>query len=140
MSRPIAGDGHPRPGHRPPARTAHVAGLATLGVVLALAGGLIALGLLGILPRTGPQMAIPPCDELPSTAEVGAALETRADFARALEDAGPDVEIRVDNPCEDDPSRAVVTVHYRTDEQWDAIQEVFTTFDALGVPARVVKD
>jgi hypothetical protein len=136
MPKHDADDRDNQEGQRPGSRRGLIIGLATLGSIVALVGALAAGGL---LPGFGPQTAIPPCEDLPSTTDAVDALEQRPAFVAALETIGPEVEVRVENPCEGD-ERAVVTVYYQTHEQREAIHDVFNTSDGLGVPARVVQD
>jgi hypothetical protein len=85
------------------------------------------------------EQAYPPCEQLPTTAEVRQAIAIHPGLVRSFTDVGPDVSVTVRHPCEDLPDRALVSVDYTSDQQQTRIDRIFTTHDGFGVPATTQK-
>ncbi|GIG41592.1 hypothetical protein [Cellulomonas phragmiteti] len=95
---------------------------------------------LGVIRPLGSDVARPPCDQLPSAAEVAAALEAHTDLTTRIEGVGGGVRVTSGVPCADDPDRAVVEVRYRAGTERTAVEEVLNDSDGYGVPVELVQD
>jgi hypothetical protein len=83
-------------------------------------------------------IARPHCDQLWSDPDVAAALGRRQDLVNRLEEIGSGVTVAISHPCDDDPAKAVITVTYASDHEWDAITAILPN-DGFGAPVEVVK-
>lgn len=91
----------------------------------------------GVLGGTRAQ-AHPPCEQLPSAAEVDAALRSTPDLTALIEQQGDDVRVQIGRPCEGDPA-ALVEVSYKDAAHLELIEEVLIREDGFGVPVMVVQ-
>ncbi|MCS6711597.1 hypothetical protein JSY14_05990 [Brachybacterium sp. EF45031] len=108
-----------------------------LGLIV-VAGVLGAAALFGgLFPRSA--TTHPPCDELPTSQEVDAALAAHSELAEQLTAQGTEITVQVANPCTDAPDAALIQVNYATDQERTKIDQVLTNADGFGVPVYVVK-
>lgn len=104
---------------------------AALFVVL---GGVVFLfvwGYLGSLIGGGTDH--PPCETLPSHAEVSRAIKEHPALAEQIEAAGDGVQVVVGTPC-DDPDAAVLEVQVSNDDEQTRVDKVLTESEGFGVP------
>lgn len=107
-----------------------VAAVVVLAIPVALSLGFLN-NLLG-----GDDMAHPPCEELPTRAEVEQAIEDHDEIVDRLTAVGDGVTVVVGQPC-DDPDQALVAVRVSTDEENDGVREVLRESAGFGPPAIV---
>lgn len=117
-------------------RTRIAIGAAAMAVVAAGAAG-AAVGIGGVWPSSGDTH--PPCEQLPTAATVGAALDRNPDLAAELESLGRGVAVGVGRPCGGGADRALVEVRYGTDGEHDAVADLLTRRDGFGVPVSLVE-
>lgn len=109
-----------------------VLGLITVGVVVAV----VLLGSGGFFGNTSTH---PPCDQLPTSAQVEKALQDHPDLAGQLRALDPEVQVGVGRPCTIPADAALVQVSYRTGDQERAIQELLSRANGFGVPVHLVR-
>jgi hypothetical protein len=105
--------------------------LGTLTVGSAVLAFLLVGGFLGRLINGG--TAIPPCETLPSRAEVSRAISGHPELARQLSNAGDDIQITIGTPC-DDPEAALVEVQVANSAEESRVDKVLTESEGFGVP------
>lgn len=111
-----------------------ISALIALGAAALLAAVLFGTG---VVPVPGQQAAPhPPCEELPTRAEVEDALITHDDLVREIQAVGAKVQIDVGTPCSDEPDRALVRITYTEGADRDRIDNVMSK-SGFGVPAQV---
>jgi len=108
-----------------------VVGIVVVGAVLVVTG---------VIRPLGSDVARPPCDQLPSTAEVASALDTHTDLTGRIEGAGDGVRVASNSVCGQDADRALVQVRYRSGAERSAIEAVLNDSSGYGVPVELVKD
>ena len=74
-----------------------------------------------------------PCAELPTAAEVRAALERNADLVRDIQDVGDWVSVAASSTCDADPDRTEIVVFYPGGDDRENIQELLRQ-RSFGVP------
>jgi len=99
--------------------------------VLALAAVLLAPGPLQMW-LYGSRASGVACADLPSVAQVQAALDEHADVVRRIEDVGDQVDVLLTATCED-PSRAELVVVYPGRHERREVEAILSRHD-LGVP------
>lgn len=110
--------------------------LIALGAAALLAVVLFATG---IVPVPGQEAAPhPPCQDLPTRAEVTDALTTHDDLVREIQAVGAQVQVDVGAPCSNEPDRALVRITYNEADDRDRINDVMSK-SGFGVPAQVEK-
>jgi hypothetical protein len=109
-------------------------------VVLIAAAAVTALAVLawlGFFNRlVGENVAHPPCEQLPSRADVAQAIAEHNSLADRLTAVGDGVEVIVGNPCPD-PDQALVMVRVATAKDEASVREVLGNSDGFGVPSVV---
>lgn len=106
---------------------------ALLAAVLAIVFGVIQ-------PLTSPDVARPPCDQLPQQTDVAQALDSNRDLVTQIEAIGETVHVTNDTPCTDQPDKALVTISYHTEDERHAIDHILTTQDGFGVPVQLERN
>lgn len=101
-----------------------------LGVALALNNGW--------LPKSS-KNTHPPCDQLPSVAEVTEALANNKSFAKEIEGLGKNIRVEVGLPCSDDQKRALIQIKYKSKSEEKAIRNLIEISEGFGVPIYLVK-
>jgi hypothetical protein len=81
----------------------------------------------------------PACDQLQDQQTVADALASRQDLVARLEAIGSGVTVTMDTPCDDQPDRALVSITYSSDAEWDGIQSIMSQ-ESFGVGVDVVED
>jgi len=81
----------------------------------------------------------PPCDQLPTVEEANVALVEHEIFVKEIEALGEYIEVKVGQPCADDKSRGLIKVNYKTKSERDAIQDLLSHSEGLGVPVYLEK-
>ncbi|CCH29551.1 hypothetical protein ABZ816_15625 [Actinosynnema sp. NPDC047251] len=79
----------------------------------------------------------PPCDTLPTAAEVSNKLESNRKLADDIRAVGDGVSVEVGRPCDGD--RALVQVAYDSADQRDAVRRVLSDGTGFGVPVHLVR-
>ena len=103
-------------------------------LVIVVVVGTLFLFVSGYLGRlVGGGMAHPPCETLPSRAEVSRAIEEHPVLAKQISAAGDGVQVLVGTPC-DDPDAAVVEVQVSNDQEESLVDKVLTASEGFGVP------
>lgn len=86
-----------------------------------------------------PKYTHPPCDKLPTVAEVTIALDNHENFAKEIEKLGEGIKVEVGKPCPDDQERGLILVKYESKSERDAINNLLTHSEGFGVPVHLVK-
>lgn len=107
-----------------------IVGLLLLIVAFAFINGWI---------TASPKDTHPPCDQLPTVAEVTAALDNHENFAKEIEKLGDGIKVEVGKPCPDDQERGLVLVRYDSKSERDAINKLFSRSEGFGVPVHLEK-
>ena len=81
----------------------------------------------------------PPCDQLPTVAEVTEALASRQGLAEEIKALDDNITVEVGKPCPDDQNRGLVMVSYGSKSERDAIADLLSRRDGFGVPVHLVK-
>lgn len=110
-----------------------LAAAALLAAVLAIVFGVTQ-------PLTSPDVARPPCDQLPRQADVAQALDSHRDLVAQIEAIGEPVHVTNDAPCTGQPEKALVTISYHTEDERQAIDHILTTQDGFGVPVQLERN
>jgi hypothetical protein len=93
----------------------------------------------GVLPRTGGHdSARPPCEQLPDKASVVAAVAAHGDMVTQIQHVGPGVRVEVTTPCTGQPDRAIVSIKYATDAEWQDVDAILR-HEGFGVAAELVR-
>lgn len=103
---------------------------ALLAVVLAIVFGVIP-------PRTSPDVARPPCDQLPRRTDVAQALDSHRGLVAQLEAIGEKVHVTNEAPCGGQPDKALVMISYHSEDERQSIDRILTTQNGFGVPAQL---
>lgn len=105
--------------------------IAVLAFLFGVLAFLFVSGYLSRLVAGG--QTIPPCETLPSSAEVSRAIEEQPALVKQITATGGGVQIVVATPC-DDPDAAVLEVRVNNDEEESRVDKVLTESDGFGVP------
>ncbi|MBU5268237.1 hypothetical protein [Virgibacillus proomii] len=81
----------------------------------------------------------PPCDQLPTVAEVTEALASHQGLAEEIKALDDNITVEVGKPCPDDQNRGLVMVSYGSKSERDAIADLLSRRDGFGVPVHLVK-
>ena len=73
------------------------------------------------------------CGDLPTGAEAEAALAAHPDLVRRIEGLGDDVDVYVDEPCDDHPGAAEIAVTYPGGDLRERIEALLAE-ESFGVP------
>lgn len=106
------------------------------GVVAILGAG--ALVLSGTLPFSS-TYTHPPCEQLPTTAQVEAGLAANQALANDIKAVGQDVAVAVGKPCPPGQDRALIEVTYGSDSERDSIRSLLTNRNGFGAPVHLVE-
>lgn len=109
--------------------------LVLIGAALLAAALAVVLGV--IQPLTSPDVARPPCDQLPHRADVARALDGNRALVDQIEATGGTVHVTNDTPCADQPDKALVMISYHSEDEREAIDRILTTQDGFGVPVQL---
>jgi hypothetical protein len=111
-----------------------------IGVGLALVLAVVVAAVLFVRGMVGnANVAHPPCDQLPTSAEVTKALAEHKDLAEEIEALGNGVGVKVYNPCSGNEDRGLIKVVYGSDSEQQAINDLISRRDGFGVPLYVVE-
>ncbi|MBU5440326.1 hypothetical protein KQI42_20225 [Tissierella sp. MSJ-40] len=81
----------------------------------------------------------PPCDQLPSVAEVTEALADHKSFVKEIESLGRNIQVEVGLPCSDNQDRALIQIKYKSKSEEKAIRNLIEINEGFGVPIHLVK-
>lgn len=93
-----------------------------------------------IQPLISPDVARPPCDQLPRQTIVAQALGSHRDPVAQIEAIGETVHVANDAPCTRDPDRALVTISPHREGERRSIDHILNTQDGFGVPAQLERN
>jgi len=110
-------------------------------IIIGVVGLLLVVGAVALLNGWIPvsRDTHPPCDQLPTVAEVNAALTSHQDLAEEIKALSNDITVEVGKPCSDDQDRGLVMVSYGSKSERDAIADLLSRRDGFGVPVHLVK-
>ncbi|GIO28197.1 hypothetical protein [Ornithinibacillus bavariensis] len=108
-----------------------------IGIGLVLVVGSFSF-LNGWIP-VAPKDTHPPCDQLPTVAEVMAALDNHEKLAKEIENLGDGIKVELGKPCPNNPERGLVLVSYNSKSERDAIDKLFSTSEGFGAPVLLEK-
>lgn len=83
--------------------------------------------------------AHPPCDQLPTVAEVSTALTSNQAFIEDIELLGEKIIVELGQPCMDDQEKGLVIVSYKKKSDRAAIVDYLSDSEGIGVPVHLVK-
>ncbi|QAY69482.1 hypothetical protein [Xylanimonas protaetiae] len=104
-----------------------------------LAVGLVVVGALmlgGVLPR-GSAPARPVCVDLPTSAQVRAALTAHPDLLTDITGQGPGIVVRAASPGCHGNDEYLIDITYTTQDERRRIENVINHHDGFGVPLNV---
>jgi len=81
----------------------------------------------------------PPCEQLPTVADVTVALAENQDLAKQIQSIGNDIVVEVGKPCTDAKERGLVLVSYGSKVDRDAIANLLSRSKGFGVPVHLEK-
>lgn len=109
--------------------------ICVLGVLLIAGAGLAT----GVVPLSGGRdSARPPCEKLPDKESVEEAVASHEDLVTRIEDVGSGVNVGVATPCEGQPDKAIISIEYETDDEWEGVNDVLMQAEGFGVPVELV--
>lgn len=78
----------------------------------------------------------PPCEQLPSKAEVSQAIAEHTSLVNKLIAVGDNVKVIAETPCPDH-NRALVAIQVATAQQEASVRDILRNSDGFGVPATI---
>ena len=113
--------------------------------LLCLFGALLIVGAIagaglssGVIPLSrGRDSARPPCKRLPDRKSVVDAVASREDLVARIRSVGPGVKVDVATPCEGQPDKAIVSIKYTTDAEWEGVNTILRQ-EGFGVALELV--
>lgn len=114
---------------------------STTKIIIGVVGLLLVVGAVALLNGWIPvsRDTHPPCDQLPTVAEVNTALASHQGLAEEIKSLSDDITVEVGKPCSDDQDRGLVMVSYGSKSERDAIADLLSRRDGFGVPVHLVK-
>ncbi|WP_232699192.1 hypothetical protein [Brevibacillus daliensis] len=111
-------------------------------IISVIVGLLLLVGAFAFLNgwiTASPKDTHPPCDQLPTVAEVTVALDNHENFAKEIEELGDGIKVEVGKPCPDNQERGLVLVRYESKSERNAINNLLTHSEGFGVPVHLEK-
>jgi hypothetical protein len=111
--------------------------------LVCLVGTLLIVGavlLSGVVPLSrGHDSARPPCEQLPDRQLVADVVASHEDLVTPIRNVGPGVKIVIATPCESQPDRAIVSITYTTEKEWEGVHAILGQ-EGFGVAVGLVSD
>ncbi|XBH21208.1 hypothetical protein V5R04_13460 [Jonesiaceae bacterium BS-20] len=107
--------------------------IAAIALLLVTGGALV---LAGVIPNASVDTH-PPCDQLPTMAQVEAAIAANPNIVAQLSNQGPGISVRADSPGCEGKDQFLISVSYKTDDEYAGIREVLEQSNGFGVPVAI---